>query len=169
MKSTSTILNHEFPNYIFMLCMFDRMLLIRVKPYTCFKNQVITRGHYLWETMYLLLFKPVTLKNKPSYCLKSVTPTVHYDVPPSLAAWSVHVRCGLQTILIARLGIELFAPQADNDLRKFLATREQALNNREGAGSDQDISREIHDDSERQNNFFWYNISPRKKPIGNCC
>ena len=42
--------------------------------------------------------------------------------------------------------MELFVPQADNDLRKFLATREQALNNREpAAGSDQDISREDHE------------------------
>ena len=37
--------------------------------------------------------------------------------------------------------------QADNDLRKFLAMREQALSNRD-PGSDQEISRDTKDDSE---------------------
>ena len=40
-------------------------------------------------------------------------------------------------------------PQADNDLRKFLAMREQALSNRD-PGSDQETAREANnDDSER--------------------
>ena len=38
--------------------------------------------------------------------------------------------------------------QADNDLRKFLAMREQALSNRD-PGSDQETAREASDDSER--------------------
>ena len=42
----------------------------------------------------------------------------------------------------------LSLPQADNDLRKFLAMREQALSNRD-PGSDQETAREASDDSER--------------------